>query len=207
MDTSKDYYRILEVHPQASAEMIERAKRLLLQRYHPDKNPDRPDWASERTRLVLEAYKTLSDAESRREYDALRREERSGPRRTRASTASDGRDSSRTSSGRPRRASPRPGRRPRAGNRPPVKDNAPPGFKTVVCGVCGRPSQVRDRRPLYSVICGGCGHPVRRRLLERVKTRLRRIDDGLERLRSGLLSVLARAGIPAPRRTKEKSSQ
>ena len=206
MDTSRDYYRILEVHPAASAEMIERAKRLLLQRYHPDKNPDRLDWASERTRRVLEAYDVLSDAASRREYDTASREGRTTERKASTSRTSEPKRGARSWPTRPQRASPGPRGRPRARRRPPAVDNAPPGYKTVVCGVCGRPSQVRERIPLYSVICGGCGRPLRQHLSGRLKTGLRRIDGGLERLRARLVAVLSRIGIPTPRREKEKSS-
>ena len=137
MDTYKDYYRILEVHPAASVEMIERAKRLLLQRYHPDKNPDRLEWASGRTRLVLEAHGVLSDADARKAYDSARRERSTSARQTSGPGTSERQRGPRSSSARPRRASPKPQGRPRARKRPPAVDDAPPGYRTVVCGVCG----------------------------------------------------------------------
>ncbi|MDA1191396.1 MAG: J domain-containing protein, partial [Candidatus Poribacteria bacterium] len=72
MNASKDYYRILEVHHEASREMIDRAKRVLLQRYHPDHNIARTDWAAAQTREVLEAYDVISDDAARKQYDAAR---------------------------------------------------------------------------------------------------------------------------------------
>ena len=65
----KDYYRILEVHPEASIEIIEKAKRVLLLRYHPDHNQDKQQWAHEKTKEVLEAYETLSDTQKRITYN------------------------------------------------------------------------------------------------------------------------------------------
>ena len=68
MDTSNDYYAVLGVDPQASPGSIKSAfKRLALQ-YHPDvyKGTD----AQERMRSLLQAYQTLSDPETRRDYDA-----------------------------------------------------------------------------------------------------------------------------------------
>ena len=34
--SEKDYYRILQVHPQAEPEVIDAAYRLLMRKYHPD---------------------------------------------------------------------------------------------------------------------------------------------------------------------------
>ena len=65
----KDYYRILELHPKASIEMIKKAKRILVLRYHPDHNRDKQDWAHEKTKDVLEAYDVLSNSEKRAHYD------------------------------------------------------------------------------------------------------------------------------------------
>ncbi|GIX06628.1 MAG: hypothetical protein KatS3mg115_1031 [Candidatus Poribacteria bacterium] len=68
----KDWYQILQVHPEADPETIQAAYRSLLRRCHPDKNPDRRAWAEQRTRELNEAYAVLSNAERRREFDALR---------------------------------------------------------------------------------------------------------------------------------------
>jgi tetratricopeptide (TPR) repeat protein len=68
-----ELYSILEVRPDASAEVIASARKALLLKYHPDRNPDRPDWAHEMTRRVLEAYEILSDPEKRRLYERHQR--------------------------------------------------------------------------------------------------------------------------------------
>ncbi len=67
----KDYYRILGVGKDASAEEIKKAYRRLARKYHPDRNPD-PS-AQELFKEINEAYHVLSDAVKRREYDRLLR--------------------------------------------------------------------------------------------------------------------------------------
>lgn len=61
-----DYYEILQVNPKADPETIHRVFRLLAQRFHPD-NGETGD--PELFRIILEAYKTLSDPEKRAAYD------------------------------------------------------------------------------------------------------------------------------------------
>ena len=61
-----DYYEVLQVSAQADLDTIQRIYRMLAQRYHPD-NTDTGNDA--RFRLVLQAYRTLSDPESRAAYD------------------------------------------------------------------------------------------------------------------------------------------
>lgn len=69
-----DYYRLLEVHPEASPEVLEKAYKALCLKYHPDRHPeDKRQWANARMRELNEAYAVLSDAERRREYDLRRR--------------------------------------------------------------------------------------------------------------------------------------
>lgn len=66
-----DFYEILQVSPNADADIIRLAYRRLSQKWHPEKNPgDRS--AAERMMLINEAYGVLSDPERRREYDAFR---------------------------------------------------------------------------------------------------------------------------------------
>ncbi len=68
-----DYYEILEVHYKASAEVIEKAYKVLATKYHPDKQPyDRRPWAEARMKQINEAYSCLRDPERRREYDQKR---------------------------------------------------------------------------------------------------------------------------------------
>jgi len=61
-----DFYEIMEISPNANSETIDRIFRYFAQRYHPD-NPDSGDRA--RFDVVMEAYKTLKDPETRAQYD------------------------------------------------------------------------------------------------------------------------------------------
>lgn len=65
-DLQVDYYELLQVHPKANADMVNRAYRLLAQIYHPD-NTDTGDL--EKFRQLTTAYKTLSDESLRAAYD------------------------------------------------------------------------------------------------------------------------------------------
>jgi len=71
-----DYYRILEVDPKASKEVIEKAFKALSLKYHSDKNTDgAKEAATERWMKVRDAYEVLSDPKKRAEYDAYRKRE------------------------------------------------------------------------------------------------------------------------------------
>ena len=64
---SLNYYDILEISPDASAEVIRAAYRSLCRKYHPDTKPDAE--GVKRFRSVQEAWEGLSDPEKRRQYD------------------------------------------------------------------------------------------------------------------------------------------
>ena len=65
---AKDYYAVLGVPTDASAEAIKKAYRKLALKHHPDKNPGNSQ-AEEKFKEITEAYAVLSDAEKRRQYD------------------------------------------------------------------------------------------------------------------------------------------
>lgn len=67
----KDFYRILEVHPEASPEVIHKAYRTLAQRSHPDRyHVTDKARLEERMKTLNEAYETLSNPQRRKLYDA-----------------------------------------------------------------------------------------------------------------------------------------
>lgn len=68
MPTQSDYYEILGVERNASADDIKRAYRKAAMKFHPDRNPD--DKAAENQfKECAEAFEVLSDAEKRQRYD------------------------------------------------------------------------------------------------------------------------------------------
>jgi molecular chaperone DnaJ len=64
----RDYYEVLGVSRDASAEEIKKAYRKLARQYHPDANREDPD-AEEKFKEVAEAYDVLSDSQKRARYD------------------------------------------------------------------------------------------------------------------------------------------
>jgi len=64
----RDYYEVLGVSRNATAEEIKKAYRRLVRQYHPDANKGNPQ-AEERFKEVQEAYDVLSDPQKRAQYD------------------------------------------------------------------------------------------------------------------------------------------
>jgi curved DNA-binding protein CbpA len=70
-----DYYEILQVSPRADGETIERVFRLLAKRLHPD-NTETGN--ADRFSELLEAFRTLSNPETRAPYDVRYQTDREG---------------------------------------------------------------------------------------------------------------------------------
>lgn len=68
MADKRDYYEVLGVSKNASADEIKKAYRKKAIQYHPDKNPGDKE-AEEKFKEAAEAYDVLSDAEKRAKYD------------------------------------------------------------------------------------------------------------------------------------------
>jgi len=66
----KDYYKILNISREATADEIKKAFRKLARKYHPDVNPGNKK-AEEKFKEINEAYEVLSDPDKRRKYDTL----------------------------------------------------------------------------------------------------------------------------------------
>lgn len=65
----RDYYEVLGIPRDASAENIKKAYRQKARQYHPDMNKDNPKAAEEKFKEISEAYEVLADDEKRRRYD------------------------------------------------------------------------------------------------------------------------------------------
>ena len=67
-DTKRDYYEVLGVDRNATAEEIKKAYRKKAIQYHPDKNPGDKE-AEEKFKEAAEAYDVLSNPDKRARYD------------------------------------------------------------------------------------------------------------------------------------------
>ena len=67
----KDYYQILNISRDASAEDIKKTFRQLAMQYHPDRNPEDTRESGEKFKEINEAYEVLGDEQKRRQYDRL----------------------------------------------------------------------------------------------------------------------------------------
>jgi curved DNA-binding protein CbpA len=72
MTMARDFYEILGVARETSAEDIRKAYRAAALKNHPDRNPGDPE-AEKRFKEATEAYQVLSDSKKRRRYDLLGR--------------------------------------------------------------------------------------------------------------------------------------
>src|SRR5437016_1765087 len=65
----KDYYKILGLEKDASADEIKKRYRILARKYHPDVSTETN--AEEKFKEVKEAYEVLKDTQKRQAYDQL----------------------------------------------------------------------------------------------------------------------------------------
>ncbi len=72
MQNFRDYYQILGISKEATADDIKRAYRGLARQYHPDLNPG-DKAAEEQFKLLGEAYDVLSDSDKRSQYEEYSR--------------------------------------------------------------------------------------------------------------------------------------
>ena len=68
MTEETDYYKILEVNKDASADDLKKAYRKLAMKYHPDRNPNDKE-AESKFKEINEAYEVLKDDQKRAAYD------------------------------------------------------------------------------------------------------------------------------------------
>lgn len=69
----KNYYEILEIAKNASPEIIDKAHKILVKKYHPDlqNTPEDKLKSEAKIKEINEAYDVLSNNEKRAEYDAM----------------------------------------------------------------------------------------------------------------------------------------
>ena len=66
----KNYYEILEVNKKASKEVIEKAYKVLVKKYHPDLySGQKKNYAEEKIKEINEAYSVLTDEFMKEQYD------------------------------------------------------------------------------------------------------------------------------------------
>ena len=67
----KDYYKVLGVDRKSTEKEMKKKYRKLALKWHPDKNPNNQEEATEKFAEISEAYEVLSDPEKRRIYDQV----------------------------------------------------------------------------------------------------------------------------------------
>lgn len=64
-----DHYKILEVDKNADDETIRKSYKRLALKYHPDRNKENQEEATQKFKKISEAYDILGNKEKRKEYD------------------------------------------------------------------------------------------------------------------------------------------
>lgn len=74
----KNFYEILEINENASQEIVEKAYKVLVKKYHPDLQEDeaKKQECEVKIKEINEAYETLSNSDLRQEYDNKLKQER-----------------------------------------------------------------------------------------------------------------------------------
>lgn len=73
----RTHYDNLHIKESASLEVIKAAYKALAQKWHPDKNPDQREKAERYFKIITAAFELLSNPESRANYDAWLKQQRS----------------------------------------------------------------------------------------------------------------------------------
>jgi hypothetical protein len=71
-DPANDLYAVLGVTPSATPDDLRRSFRQRAKEVHPDRNPDKSNWAHDQFERLNDAYDVLSDTTLRAEYDEKR---------------------------------------------------------------------------------------------------------------------------------------
>ncbi len=66
-----NYYQVLHVQEGSHRDEIKNSFRKLVKKYHPDKNKTNGISSEDKIKLLIKAYKTLTDSEKRVHYDSL----------------------------------------------------------------------------------------------------------------------------------------
>lgn len=69
MSTDDEYYKTLGLSKNATSEQIKKAYKRCALKWHPDRNPDNQEKATENFKAISEAYDVLSNPETRSVYD------------------------------------------------------------------------------------------------------------------------------------------
>lgn len=74
----KNFYEILEINENASQEIVEKAYKVLVKKYHPDLQEDeaKKQECEVKIKEINEAYETLSNSDLRHEYDNQLKQEK-----------------------------------------------------------------------------------------------------------------------------------
>lgn len=64
-----DYYKVLGIDRSATEKEVKSAYKKLAVKWHPDRNPDNPERASQKFAEIAQAYEVLSDPKARKKYD------------------------------------------------------------------------------------------------------------------------------------------